>query len=46
MVRVQSTQPIDSPAYDLDVNEDQVPARLDRYFQSSRAGKSASPTGA
>lgn len=45
MVRVQSAQPIDSPAYDQGLNEDAVRARWERYFQSLRAGKSTSLTG-
>jgi hypothetical protein len=45
MVRVQSAQPIDSPAYDLGHTEDEVRARWERYFQSLRAGKTTSPTG-
>ena len=45
MVRVQSAQPIDSPAYDLGLTEDEVRARWERYYQSLRAGKTTSPTG-
>ena len=45
MVRVQSAQPIDSPAYDLGLTEDEVRARWERYYQSLRAGKTNSPTG-
>jgi len=45
MVRVQSAQPIDSPAYDLGLTEDDVRARWERHFQSLRAGKTTSPTG-
>jgi hypothetical protein len=45
MVRVQSAQPIDSPAYDLGLTEDEVRARWERYWQSLRAGKTTSPTG-
>ncbi len=44
MVRVRSAQPIDSPAYDLGATEDEVRDRWERYFQSLRAGKTASPT--
>jgi uncharacterized protein len=43
MVRVQSAQPIDSPAYDLGLTEDEVRSRWERYFQSLRAGKTTSP---
>ena len=45
MVQVQSAQPIDSPAYDLGLTEDEVRARWEHYWQSVRAGKSASSTG-
>ena len=45
MVRVQHAQPIDSPAYDLGLTEDEVRARWERYFQSLRAGKTTSPKG-
>jgi predicted pyridoxine 5'-phosphate oxidase superfamily flavin-nucleotide-binding protein len=45
LVRVQSAQPIDSPAYDLGLSEDEVRARWERYWQSVRAGKTSSPTG-
>ena len=36
MVRVHSAQPIDSPAYDLGLTEDEVRARSERYYQSLR----------
>ena len=45
MVRVQSAQPIDSPAYDLGLTEEEVRARWEHYWQSVRAGKTASSTG-
>jgi len=45
MVQVQRAQPIDSPAYDLGLTEDEVRARWERYYQSLRAGKTNSPTG-
>ena len=45
LVRVQSAQPVDSPAYDLGLTEDEVRARWERYWQSVRAGKTSSPTG-
>jgi predicted pyridoxine 5'-phosphate oxidase superfamily flavin-nucleotide-binding protein len=45
MVRVQSAQPIDSPAYDLGLTEDEVRSRWEHYFHSLRAGKTASPAG-
>ena len=45
MVRVETAQPIDSPAYDLGLTEAAVRARWERYFQSLRAGKTALPAG-
>jgi predicted pyridoxine 5'-phosphate oxidase superfamily flavin-nucleotide-binding protein len=45
MVRVHSAQPIDSPAYDLGLTEDEVRSRWEHYFQSLRAGKTTSPAG-
>jgi predicted pyridoxine 5'-phosphate oxidase superfamily flavin-nucleotide-binding protein len=45
MVRVQRAQPIDSPAYDLGLTEDEVRARWERHWQSVRAGRPSSPTG-
>ena len=45
LVRVQDAQAIDSPAYDLGLTEDEVRARWERYWESLRAGKKASPTG-
>ena len=45
MVRVQGAQPIDSPAYDVGLTEDEVRDRWERYFQSLRAGKTTSPAG-
>ena len=45
MVRVQRAQPIDSPAYDLGLTEDEVRGRWERHFQSLRAGKTTSPKG-
>ena len=39
MVRVQSAQPIDSPAYDLGLSEDEVRIRWERHFQVIRTGK-------
>ena len=43
MVRVQSAQPIDSPAYDVGLTEDEVRSRWERHFQSLRSGRSTSP---
>ncbi len=45
LIRVQAAQPIDSPAYDLGLTEDEVRARWERYWESLRAGKVASTTG-
>jgi predicted pyridoxine 5'-phosphate oxidase superfamily flavin-nucleotide-binding protein len=45
LVRVRSAQPIDSPAYDLGLSEDEVRERWERYWQSVRAGRTRSPTG-
>ncbi len=45
MVRVQSAQPIDSPAYDLGATEAEVRARWERHYEAVRRGKTGSPTG-
>jgi predicted pyridoxine 5'-phosphate oxidase superfamily flavin-nucleotide-binding protein len=45
MVRVHKAQPIDSPAYDLGLSEDEVRAQWDRHWRAIRDGKTASPTG-
>jgi len=45
MVRVHSALPIDSPAYDLGLTEDEVRSRWEHHFQSLRAGKTTSPAG-
>ena len=45
LVRVLTAQPIDSPAYDLGLTEDEVRLRWERHFQSLRDGKTASPGG-
>ena len=45
IVHVQSAGPIDSPAYDLGLTEDEVRARWGRYWRSVRAATTASPTG-
>jgi predicted pyridoxine 5'-phosphate oxidase superfamily flavin-nucleotide-binding protein len=37
MIRVQTAQPIDSPAYDLGLTEEEVRDRMERHFQSLRA---------
>jgi predicted pyridoxine 5'-phosphate oxidase superfamily flavin-nucleotide-binding protein len=45
MIRVQTAQPIDSPAYDLGLTEDEVRDRWERHFESLRIGKATSSTG-
>jgi hypothetical protein len=45
LVRVQTTQPIDSPAYDLGMTEDEVRDRWERHFQSIRGRGASVPTG-
>ena len=44
LIRVQTAQPIDSPAYDLGLTEDEVRDRMERHFQSLRAGRTTSQT--
>jgi uncharacterized protein len=39
LIRVHSAQPIDSPAYDLGLTEDEVRARWERHFDALRAAK-------
>ena len=45
IVRVEDAQPIDSPAYDAGLTEDEVRGRWERHFASLRAGRTTSPTG-
>jgi predicted pyridoxine 5'-phosphate oxidase superfamily flavin-nucleotide-binding protein len=45
LVRVHDAQPIDSPAYDLGLSEEEVRGRWERYFRLLRAGKESSPVG-
>jgi hypothetical protein len=45
LVRLDSAQPIDSPAYDLGLTEDEVRGRWERHFKSLRTGTRESPTG-
>jgi uncharacterized protein len=45
LVRVQASQPIDSPAYDLGLTEEEVRNRWERHFQSIRGRGTALPTG-
>jgi predicted pyridoxine 5'-phosphate oxidase superfamily flavin-nucleotide-binding protein len=44
MIQVQTAQPIDSPAYDLGLTEREVRDRMERHFQSLRAGRTTSQT--
>jgi uncharacterized protein len=37
LIRVESAHPIDSPAYDLGMTEDEVRSRWERHFDSLRA---------
>jgi uncharacterized protein len=45
LLRVQRVGPIDSPAYDLGLTEDEVRARWERHYQGLREGRTAAPTG-
>ena len=45
MIQVRTAQPIDSPAYDLGLTEEEVRDRMERYFQSLRTGSTTSDTG-
>jgi len=45
MIQVQTAQPIDSPAYDLGLTEEEVRDRMDRYFHLLRTGNTTSDTG-
>ena len=42
MIQVQAAQPIDSTAYDLGLTEEEVRDRMERHFQSLRAGGTTS----
>jgi predicted pyridoxine 5'-phosphate oxidase superfamily flavin-nucleotide-binding protein len=44
LVEVRAAAAIDSPAYDLGLTEEEVRERWDRYWQSVRAARAASPT--
>jgi uncharacterized protein len=44
LVRVHSAQPIDSPAYDFGLTEDEVRGQWERHFQALRAGKTTAAT--
>jgi predicted pyridoxine 5'-phosphate oxidase superfamily flavin-nucleotide-binding protein len=45
IVQIQSARPIDSPAYDLGLTEDEVRARWEGYWRSIRAAATVSSTG-
>jgi len=45
LVRVQTAQPVVSPAYDLGLSEDEVRARWEQYLQTVRSGKTMLPKG-
>lgn len=45
LVRVERALPIDSPAYDQGLTEDEVRATWERYWESLRAARTAAPTG-
>ena len=44
LIRVHSAQPVDSPAYDLGLSEDEVRARWERHFDALRAARHDEPT--
>jgi predicted pyridoxine 5'-phosphate oxidase superfamily flavin-nucleotide-binding protein len=44
MIEVLTAQPIDSPAYDLGLTEEDVRDRMERHFQSLRDGRATSQT--
>jgi predicted pyridoxine 5'-phosphate oxidase superfamily flavin-nucleotide-binding protein len=39
MIRVANAQPVDSPAYDLGMTEDEVRDRWERHFDALRSGR-------
>jgi hypothetical protein len=45
IMRIHQAQPIDSPAYDLGLTEDEIRARWERYYQSLHRGKPQEPGG-
>jgi hypothetical protein len=45
LVRVVAANPIDSPAYDVGMTEDEVRKRWERHFDSLRGRATAVPTG-
>jgi predicted pyridoxine 5'-phosphate oxidase superfamily flavin-nucleotide-binding protein len=44
LVRVHSAQPIDSPAYDLGLTEEEVRNQWEHYFQALWAGRTSAAT--
>jgi len=44
LIRVHSAQPVDSPAYDLGLSEDEVRARWERHFDGLRTARHDEPT--
>ena len=44
IIQVQTAQAIDSPAYELGLTVDEVRDRMERHFQSLRAGRPTSQT--
>ena len=45
LVHVHSAQPIDSPAYDMGLSEDEVRRLWERHVQALRSGKTTTATG-
>lgn len=45
LVRVERAAPLDSPAYDLGLSEDEVRSRWETYFQSLRTRRITPPVG-
>jgi predicted pyridoxine 5'-phosphate oxidase superfamily flavin-nucleotide-binding protein len=45
LIRIQSAQPVDSPAYDVGLTEDEVRHRWEHHYRSLRAGKTTPPAG-
>jgi hypothetical protein len=43
LVRVHRAQPIDSPAYDLGLTEDEVRRRWEQYYRSLHTGETTPP---
>jgi hypothetical protein len=45
LIRVTNAQPVDSPAYDLGMTEDEVRDRWERHFDSLRSARRQPPIG-